>query len=247
MDTQSMDYGQENFTLPHDVVQLPSQGIFYKNKKKSIKVGYLTASDENILMGGANDLTITLLRAKIYEPDIKVEELLEGDVEAILIFLRNTGFGPEITLNVTDPVTKKPFKSNVLLDQLNIINGQQPNEDGSFTTLLPKSQSTIKLKPLSYGEIIEIGKLAETYPQGRVVPKVTWRMQKEIIEVDGSTDKASIAKFVESMPISDSKFIRKFMNENEPRLDMTKTIIAPSGEKLTVNVGFGVDFFLPFF
>ena len=45
-----MDYGQENFTLPHDVVQLPSQGIFYKNKKKSIKVGYLTASDENILM-----------------------------------------------------------------------------------------------------------------------------------------------------------------------------------------------------
>ena len=37
------------------------------------------------------------------------------------------------------------------------------------------------------------------------------------------------------------------MNENEPRLDMTKTIIAPSGEKLTVNVGFGVDFFLPFF
>ena len=247
MDTQSMDYGQENFTLPHDVVQLPSQGIFYKNKKKSIKVGYLTASDENILMGGANDLTMTLLRAKIYEPDIKVEELLEGDVEAILIFLRNTGFGPEITLNVTDPVTKKPFKSNVLLDQLNIINGQQPNEDGSFTTLLPKSQSTIKLKPLSYGEIIEIGKLAETYPQGRVVPKVTWRMQKEIIEVDGSTDKASIAKFVESMPISDSKFIRKFMNENEPRLDMTKTIIAPSGEKLTVNVGFGFDFFLPFF
>jgi len=242
-----MDYGQENFTLPHDVVQLPSQGIFYKNKKKSIKVGYLTASDENILMGGANDLTMTLLRAKIYEPDIKVEELLEGDVEAILIFLRNTGFGPEITLNVTDPVTKKPFKSNVLLDQLNIINGQQPNEDGSFTTLLPKSQSTIKLKPLSYGEIIEISKLAETYPQGRVVPKVTWRMQKEIIEVDGSTDKASIAKFVESMPISDSKFIRKFMNENEPRLDMTKTIIAPSGEKLTVNVGFGVDFFLPFF
>ena len=242
-----MDYGQENFTLPHDVVQLPSQGIFYKNKKKSIKVGYLTASDENILMGGANDLTMTLLRAKIYEPDIKVEELLEGDVEAILIFLRNTGFGPEITLNVTDPVTKKPFKSNVLLDQLNIINGQQPNEDGSFTTLLPKSQSTIKLKPLSYGEIIEIGKLAETYPQGRVVPKVTWRMQKEIIEVDGSTDKSLIAKFVESMPISDSKFIRKFMNENEPRLDMTKTIIAPSGEKLTVNVGFGVDFFLPFF
>jgi len=72
-------------------------------------------------------------------------------------------------------------------------------------------------------------------------------VQKEIIEVDGSTDKAMIAKFVESMPISDSKFVRNFMNENEPRLDMTKTISAPSGEKLTVNVGFGADFFRPFF
>ena len=247
MDNQSRDHGQDNFTLPHDVVQLPSQGIFYKNKKKSIKVGYLTASDENILMGGAADLTMTLLRAKIYEPDVKVEDLIEGDVEAILIFLRNTGFGPEMVLNVIDPVSKKPFKNTVLLDQLSIINGQQPNDDGTFTVILPKSQSTIKIKPLNYGEILEISKLADSYPQGRVVPKITWRLQKEIVEIDGSTDKSIIAKFVETMPISDSKFIRNFMNENEPRLDMTKTLQAPSGERLTVNVGFGVDFFRPFF
>jgi len=247
MDNQTIDYGQQNFTLPHDVVQLPSQGIFYKNKKKSIKVGYLTASDENIIMAGGNDLTLNLLRAKIYEPDIRIEDLIEGDVEAILIFLRNTGFGPEITLNLTDPSTKKTFQADVTLDQLSIINGQQPNDDGTFVINLPKTESTIKLKPLTYGEILEIGKMADTYPQGRVVPKITWRMQKEIIEIDGSTDKAAIAKFVESMPIADSKFVRKFMNENEPRLDMTKIIIAPSGEKLTVNVGFGVDFFRPFF
>jgi hypothetical protein len=49
------------------------------------------------------------------------------------------------------------------------------------------------------------------------------------------------------MPIADSKYIRKFMDENEPKLDLTRTVIAPSGEKLTVNVGFGVDFFRPFF
>jgi hypothetical protein len=247
METQSRDYGQENFTLPHDVVQLPSQGLFYKNKKKSIKVGYLTASDENIIMAGTNDLTTNLLRAKIYEPDVRIEDLLEGDIEAILIFLRNTGFGPELTLNLTDPVTKKPFQTQVMLDQLSTIDGQKPNEDGTFIVKLPKTNTTIKLKPLNYGEIIEINKLSESYPQGRVVPKVTWRLQKEIVEVDGSTDKANIAKFIESMPISDSKFIRNFMNENEPRMDMTKTIMAPSGEKLTVNVGFGVEFFRPFF
>ena len=110
MENQSRDYGQENFSLPHDVVPLPTQGVFYKNKKKSLKVGYLTANDENILMAGGNDMTQTLLRSKIYEPDVRVEDLMEGDVEAVLIFLRNTAFGPEMELNLTDPVTKKTFQ-----------------------------------------------------------------------------------------------------------------------------------------
>lgn len=247
MENQTADYAQQNFTLPHDVVPLPSGGVFYKNKKKSIKVGYLTANDENILMAGGNDMTTTLLRSKIYEPDLRVEDMMEGDVEAILIFLRNTGFGPEINLNLVDPSTRKPFQSTVTLDTLSVINGQTPNEDGTFITNLPKSQATIKLKPLTYGEILEIGKLEDSYPQGRVVPKITWRLQREIVEVNGSTDKSEIAKFIEQMPILDSKFIRKFMNENEPRLDLSRVLIAPSGEKMTVNVGFGVEFFRPFF
>jgi hypothetical protein len=247
MENQSRDYGQENFSLPHDVVPLPTQGIFYKNKKKSIKVGYLTANDENILMGGGNDMTQTLLRAKIYEPDVRIEDLMEGDVESILIFLRNTAFGPEMELNLSDPITKKPFKGTVRLDELNIIKGQLPSEDGTFTTMLPKSQTSVKLKPMTYGEILEVQKLAESYPQGRTAPKVTWRLNKQIIEINGVQDRSEISKFIDQMPIADSKYIRKFMDDNEPRLDLTRTVIAPSGEKLTVNVGFGVDFFRPFF
>ena len=43
-----VNYGQTDFNLPHDVLELPSGGVFYKSKKKSVKIGYLTASDENI-------------------------------------------------------------------------------------------------------------------------------------------------------------------------------------------------------
>ena len=32
-----MDIATSNFSLPHDVIQLPTGGIFYKNKKKSPK------------------------------------------------------------------------------------------------------------------------------------------------------------------------------------------------------------------
>ena len=247
MDNQKSNYAQQNFTLPHDVVPLPSQGIFYKNKKKSVKVGYLTASDENILLSGGEDITTNLIRTKLYEPDIRVEDLLEGDVEAILVFLRNTSFGPEMTLNVTDPTTRKTFETTVVLDELSVVNGQEPQEDGTFKVTLPKSEAIIKLRPMTYGEIMEIHKLAEQYPQGRTVPKVTWRLNKQIVEVNGNQDKGEIAKFIEQMPIMDSKFIRNFMDENEPKLNMNRVVTTPSGDRLTVNVGFGVEFFRPFF
>jgi len=247
MDQDTQNYGQQQFSLPHDVVPLPSKGIFYKNKKASLKVGYLTASDENILMAGGKDMTTNLLRAKIYEPGFRPEDLLESDVEAILIFLRNTAFGPNIELNLVDPQTGKKFQANERLDELNIKQGVQPDEDGTFTTELPRSGKKVKLKPLTYGESIEINNLSDTYPQGRVAPVRTWRLEREVVSIDGNTDKSTIQKFVESMPLADSKYIKKFMNENEPRLDMNRVIIAPSGEKLSVNIGFGVDFFRPFF
>lgn len=246
--------GQMNFTLPHDVVPLPTNGIFYKSKKKAVKIGYLTAADENVLVGffGSNNSTnqfiMNIIRNKLYESDIKPEELLEGDVQAILIFLRNTSFGPEYNITVTDPKTDKVFTTTVILDEINIKRTDvKPDDNGFFITTLPKSGTNVKLKPLSYGELIEIDKMVESYPQGRVVPRITWRLNKQIIEVNGNTDRNYISQFIETMPIMDSKYIRTFMNENEPRLDLTKQVIAPSGEKVNVDINFGVEFFRPFF
>ena len=187
MENQARDYGQENFTLPHDMVPLPSQGAFYKNKKKALKVGYLTASDENILMGGADDITATLLRSKIYEPDVRIDDLLEGDIEAILVFLRNTSFGPEMEIALKDPQTEKEFLTKVLLDELNIVKGQQPNEEGLLVTTLPVSAGEVKLKPLTYGESQDLKKVLDSYPQGRVAPRVTMRLSKEIHSINGNT------------------------------------------------------------
>jgi hypothetical protein len=89
--------------------------------------------------------------------------------------------------------------------------------------------------------------MADSYPQGRIAPRVTWKLQRQIVELNGITDKGELSKEIERMPITDSKYIKNFLLENEPRLDLKKTVTAPSGEKLTVNVGFGVEFFRPFF
>ena len=55
---QSSLYGQQDFSLPHDVVRLPSKGIYYTPRRESIKVGFLTANDENILMSSSNNESI---------------------------------------------------------------------------------------------------------------------------------------------------------------------------------------------
>ena len=173
---------------------------------------------------------------------------MEGDVEAILIFLRNTSFGPEYTINVEDPGTGKMFQTSIVLDELNIKQtSYKPNEEGLFVTKLPKTESEVKLKLLTYSEIIELNKMADEYPAGRVAPRVQWRLQKQIVEVNGDRDKGVIAKFVDQLPIMDSKYIRNFLLDNQPSLDLKKQVKAPSGEIATVTIAFGVDFFRPFF
>ena len=120
MDSTLMNAATENFNLPHDGVILPTGGIFYKSKKKSIKVGYLTATDENYLMSGLgskDNIVMTLLRNKIYEHDLRPDELLDEDIQAILLFLRNTAFGPEYTVISEDPKTNKKFESNINLGE----------------------------------------------------------------------------------------------------------------------------------
>jgi hypothetical protein len=252
MDSNLVNAATENFNLPHDVVQLPSGGLFYKNKKKSIKVGYLTANDENILAGAAQNtnqnIILTLLRNKIYEHDLRPEELTEGDIEAILIFLRNTSFGPEYVVTIPDPKTGKSFEVTILLDELNIKRTEfSPDENGMFITKLPRSGNHIKIKPLTYSEILELDRMAEQYPIGRVAPTITWRLNKMIQEIDGITDREKISGFIETLPIMDSKHIRNFVKENVPSLDLEKTVIAPSGEKVSFKITFGVEFFRPFF
>ena len=251
MDT-TQQYGQQNFSLPHDVVKLPTGGVFYKNKKKAVKVGYLTAADENILMAGdsigKDGLVITLLRNKLYEPDLRPDELLQGDLEAILIFLRNSAFGPEYNITLTDPDTNKKFETTILLDELYIKETKEkPNEEGYFMVKLPKSNSTVKLKPLSFGELSELDKMADQYPVGRIAPKQTWKLNKMVVEIDGNSDVAHITQTIDSLPISDAKFIRNFVEENEPRLDLVRKVNAPSGKEVYANIAFGVEFFRPFF
>lgn len=250
MDDASI-YGQQMFSLPHDVVPLPSKGKFYTQKKESIKVGYLTAEDENILMSpnqNKDGLINTLLRNKIYEPGFDINQLIDVDVQAILIFLRNTSFGSEYNFKIKDPATGRDFEQTILLDEIDMTPAElNPDDQGLFTIKLPKSGSVVKCRVLNLGDQKELDKIKDMYPPNMTVPVVTKKLEKQIIELDGKREREEIVKFVSQMPIADSKHIRNIMAKCEPKLNLERVIIAPSGEKVTVDVAFGAEFFRPFF
>ena len=105
----------------------------------------------------------------------------------------------------------------------------------------------VKCKLLTVGEVQELNDMLEKYPNNVTAPIVTNRLSKQIISVDDNTDREFITSFVIKLPIMDSKFIRNSLSNSEPKLDLERSLNAPSGEELTVRVTFGVEFFRPFF
>ena len=68
-----------------------------------------------------------------------------------------------------------------------------------------------------------------------------------IKSVAGNKDMMNIRNFIEKLPIKDSQDFRKFIKENKPSLDLKREVTTPSGDKTQVEIGFGVEFFRPFY
>lgn len=241
-------------TISFDVVELPSRGIVYPNKKKAVRVAYLTASDENILASpnliATNGMIPELLKRKVLEKDFSIDELLEEDRQAILIFLRNTAFGTEYTINgLIDPKTNEKFKVVIDLSTLKIKDFKLVEDsNGEYSYFLKKSGVPITFKYLTRKQEDEIQKISESWNGNGVPPIATKRLEMTIKSVGGNREMMNIHNFIESkMPLQDSIDFKKFYKENKPGIDLTQKVKTPSGEEIQVEVGFGVEFFRPFY
>ena len=239
-------------TIAYDVVELPSRGIHYTSQKKSVRVAYLTASDENILSAQnliqSNTVVDELLKRKVLDRDISVDDLVDEDRQAILIFLRNTAFGSEFNVYVTDPKTNEGFTSKVDLSEVKFKEFTlTPNENGEFAFFMEKSKVGVTFKFLTKKQQKDLEEIEKSWNGNGVAPLVTKELEMMIKSVGGNKEMMSIHNFVQNLPIKDSQDFRKFVKENKPSLDLKKTVKTPSGEDIQVEIGFGVEFFRPFY
>jgi hypothetical protein len=144
-----------------DVIPLPSKGEGYANKMKTIPVSYLTAYDENIIVSPNlyRDGTFidVLLRNKVLNPAVDPKDLLPGDRDAIVLWLRATGYGNEFPVTVTDDQTGKEFSTVIDLSKINYKEfNLKGDENGWFEFVTPSTKDKIKFTFLTYAENIEI-------------------------------------------------------------------------------------------
>tara|TARA_R110002012_G_scaffold56095_1_gene143521 strand:+ start:309 stop:1067 length:759 start_codon:yes stop_codon:yes gene_type:complete len=245
--------GQQPETiLPYDMVSLPSQGVFYKNKKTSVKVTYLNASDENLLATPAlqanGELINTLLSRKVLDKDINVMDMPECDKEAVLVFLRNTAFGSDYKVTLTDPKTKESFEATIDLSVLKTNEvGVKLDNNNEFDHYLEISKKKVKLSFLTPQDERTLKALDEQNKKAAVNNYMTKQLEMLLKEVDGVRDPMTIAQFIQTMPIRDSQNIRKIVRENSPSLDLTIPVLTPSNEEINARITFGVEFFRPFY
>lgn len=241
---------KDNENIPYDVIPLPSEGKIYPHKKTHIKVAYLNASDENILSSPnlleSGKFLSVLLNKKIIDEDINLNDLHVGDRNAIMIWLRATGYGEMYPIVVYDD-NDRPFEVDVDLSTLKYKKlGAEPDENGLFEFVLPRTKKTVKFKMLSVGDIDKIEENAEN--ELGYSNLVTDRLSYMIVEIDGVTDKNNIKDFINIMPIADSRALRNYYDEIESNVDLNIQVETPKikdDETGEVRGGDLINTFLP--
>ena len=239
---------------PFDVIPLPSKGLLYPGQNGTVKVEYLTAMDENILTSQnlikSGKVLEYLLERKIKESPVPVDDLLVGDRNAIMIWLRATGYGEMYPVKLTDPGSGVEFDYEINLSELQnkeLPDGVEPDERGEFSFELPKSKKKIKFKLLTVGDEKSILNRAEKYEKAtksQISNVLTYRLQAQIKEIDGNRDINYIQQFVNMMPAFDSLKFREYSDSIEPGINMSVEVEGPTGT-FQAPVAIGLNFFWP--
>ena len=247
------NYIPEDYKVPYDIIELPSQGLLYPNKKAQVKVEYLTAYDENILTSPnilANGKIIdVLLERKVKDLGFDHKLLLEGDRMAIILFLRVSAFGPIYLQPVIDPISKKIVEGEVDLTQLqNKKLLVKPDEQALFDYILPTSKKNIKFRFLSGKDEEEIDILDNQLMErnkNEISNRTTLRLERLIMDIDGERDKIKISNLLKALPIMDIRKLNKYITEIEPGVDFKINARTLGGESVTTFLRINKNLFWP--
>ena len=190
------DRANENVEM-YDMVPLPSKGECYRSKIGKVPVAYLTAFDENMIVSPNlyrdNMLIDTMLKHKVLNDVINPKDMLEGDREAIILFLRANGYGPEYPITATDDKTGVEFDAVVDLSKIEFKKFTLTGDtNGWFDFVLPYSKKQVKFRFLTHQDNLDLKAMDELENKRMKKEKLSEIVTRldEFIEDDNDVDRA---------------------------------------------------------
>ena len=242
-----------DYKFPTEVVDLPSKGHFYVEghplSKGKVEIKYMTAREEDILTSQnliqRGTVIDVLLQSLIVDKKIKIDDMLIGDKNAIMVAARILGYGKEyqFTYDGEEQTTDLSKLDSKKMDFSKLARGM--NE---FSFELPNSKRTITFKLLSSKDEKNIA--SEIKAKQRISKErsseLTTRLKHMILSVDGKSEKSHINNFVDNEFLSvDSLAFRQHLTSITPDVDMTTTVVDSAGKETEVTIPVTVRFFWP--
>jgi hypothetical protein len=224
------EFIDNEFLVPTEEIELPSKGFFYPNGKKTVKIKYLTAEEDDVLFSPelikSGKVLDALLQISVIDKDLNPNDMLVGDRNAVLIHLRRTGFGDLYQPGkITCPSCNEEYVPDVDLSKLQMKWLENaPDENGWYQFLLPIMKKNIKFRLLNGNDENKITKASSVGTKKgtgkyQVAKGVTERYRLQIMEVEGNKDKLYIAKLISAMPMKDSVAFREYAKIISPGVD----------------------------
>jgi len=241
------------YKFPTEMVELPSKGYFYFDghplSSGKVEIKYMTAKEEDILTSQnliQNGTVIDkLLESLIVDKSVKLDDLLIGDKNAIMVAARILGYGKEYEFTY-DGEEKSVDLSE--LEPLKLDFSKFTRGKNEFEFKLPTSKRTITFKLLTSGDEKKIDdeiKAREKISKTQT-PVLTTRLKHMILSVDGNVEKSYINNFVDNEFLSrDSLEFRKYLSEITPDMNMATNIVGSDGKETEVVIPITVRFFWP--
>ena len=158
---------EEKRKFPTEVVDLPSQGLLYPKdhplSSGQIEIKYMTAKEEDILTSRnliqKGIVLDKLMESVIIDEKVKLDDLLLGDKNAIMIATRILGYGKDYSVQVEDP--NKGEKQEETFDLTQIKDKELDEKlfkkgQNEFELDLPASKVKITFKLLTHKDEKEI-------------------------------------------------------------------------------------------
>ena len=242
-----------DYKFPTEMVELPSKGYFYADghplSSGKVEVKYMTAKEEDILTSQnliqQGIVLDKLLESLVVDKSIKLDDMLIGDKNALMVAARILGYGKEYEFNY-DGVEQSVDLS--ILEPVEMDFDKFTKGQNEFNFKLPNSEREITFKLLTSGDE---QKISEEIKAREKISKeqsfeLTTRLKNMILSVDGNSEKAYINNFVDNEFLSrDSLAFREYLTSVTPDVDMTTKVKNSAGKETEVVIPVTLRFFWP--